>query len=150
MTTAQILITILSSLISGMVAVIVSTVFYVFHELRKDKLETLRRFVGNRYDIRGDEFSRALNEVFVVFEKSPKVIAALSEYHKKIITRQNSEDELIKLFKAMCNDVNLGYSDFNDSFFLPPFNTRSNCSMSKNFVKSSCNKNNQDVLNFDI
>jgi len=141
MTLDLILITIFSSLISGVFGVIISTAFYVLHERRKDKIETLRKFFGNRYDLLGDEFSRALNEVFVVFEKSPKVIAALSEYHKKVIIRQNSEDELIKLFKAMCNDVKLGYSDFNDSFFLHPFNTRSNCSMSKNFVKSSCSKN---------
>lgn len=43
---------------------------------------------------------------------------ALSVYHQRVTERQSSEDELIKLFKAMCDDVSLPYSEFNDSFFL--------------------------------
>ena len=124
MTTEQVVVTIIASVISGIAGVVISTVFYVRHERRKDKIETLRRFMGNRYDIVGDEFSRALNEIFVVFKRSPKVIQALSAYHQKVTGRQSSEDELIKLFKAMCDDVGLSYSEFNDSFFLRPFNTR--------------------------
>ena len=131
MTTDQILVTIIASFISGVACVVISTIFYVRHERRKDKLETLRRFMGNRYDLVGDEFSRAINEVFVVFKGSPKVMQALSAYHQKVTARQNSEDELIKLFKAMCDDVSLSFSDFNDSFFLRPFNTRSSSTIAR-------------------
>ena len=124
MTIGQIVLTIITSLISGVVGVVISTLFYVRHERRKDRLETLRRFMGNRYDLKGDEFSRALNEIFVVYKGSPKVMQALSSYHKKVTGQQDSEDELIKLLKAMCEDVSLSYNEFNDSFFLRPFNTR--------------------------
>jgi len=124
MTTGQIVLTIITSVISGIIGVIISTVFYVRHERRKDKLETLRRFMGNRYDLVGDEFSRALNEIFVMFKGSPKVMQALSAYHEKVTGQQGSEDELIKLFKTMCDDVSVSYGEFNDSFFLRPFNTR--------------------------
>ena len=76
MPTENIYVTIVASGISGIAGVIISTIFYIRHENRKDKLETLRRFMGNRYDLVGDEFSRAINEVFVVFKKSPKVMKA--------------------------------------------------------------------------
>ena len=132
MTTENIVVTIIASVISGIASVVISTIFYVRHENRKDKLETLRRFMGNRYDLIGDEFSRAINEVFVVFKKSPKVMEALSAYHQKVTEGQSSENELIKLFKAMCDDVGLPYSEFNDSFFLRPFNTRTTCAITTN------------------
>jgi len=124
MTTQQIVVTIAASLTSGVVGVAISTFFYIRHERRKDKLDTLRRFSGNRFDLVGDEFSRALNEVFVVFEKSRKVMHALSAYHQQVTAQQSSEDELIYLFKVMCDDAGLSYREFNDSFFLRPFNTR--------------------------
>ncbi len=124
MTTEQICVTVGSSLLSGVIGVLVSTFFYIRHEKRKDKLETLRRFMGNRYNLTGDEFSRALNEIFVVFKGSTSVMNALFSYHQAVTSRQRSEDELIRLFKAMCDDVNLSYNEFNDSFFLCPFNTR--------------------------
>ena len=119
-----ILITIISSLISGVIAVVVSIIYYRRYEKRRIRVDTLTRFVGNRYDIRGDEFSRALNEIFVVFQGSREVMSVLSRYHGKVITEQNSEDDFIRLFKAMCNDVGVKYDEFNDSFFLTPFNLR--------------------------
>ena len=124
MTIDHIFLTIISSLISGIAGVVISTIFYVRHERRKDKLDTLRKFMGNRYDIKGDEFSRALNEIFVVYKGSQKVMLALSSYHEKVTSRQDSENELIWLFKAMCKDVSFSYNEFNDSFFLRPFNTK--------------------------
>lgn len=124
MTTEQILYLIISTLCSGLVGVGVSTYFYVRYERRKDKLETLRRFIANHYDLKGDEFSRAINEIFVTFAGSPKVMKALSEHHGKVVGGHDSEDAFLKLFKAMCDDVGLVYNGFNDSFFLRPYNTR--------------------------
>jgi len=122
--TTDILITIISSLISGIVGVIISTIYYRRYEKRKIKVDTLTRFVGNRYDIKGDKFSGALNEIFVVFQSSRDVMNTLSRYHEKVVARQNPEDDLIRLFKAMCDDVGVKYDQFNDSFFLHPFNLR--------------------------
>ncbi|GAB6909154.1 conserved hypothetical protein [Desulfosarcina cetonica] len=73
MATENIYVTIIASVISGIAGVIISTIFYIRHEKRKDKLETLRRFMGNRYDLVGDEFSRAINEVFVVLKNLRKL-----------------------------------------------------------------------------
>ena len=124
--TANVLVTIISSLISGIIGVIISTIYYRRYEKRKMKVDTLKRFVGNRYDLKGDEFSRALNEIFVVFHDSQGVMNALSAYHEKVTTGQDSEDRLIRLFKAMCKDLGIRHEQLTDSFFLRPFNTRPN------------------------
>ncbi len=65
---------ILSSLLSGIIGVVISTIYYRRHEARKIKLDTLTRVIANRYDLKGDEFSRALNEIFVIFQKSNRIV----------------------------------------------------------------------------
>ena len=80
--------------------------------------------MANRYDLKGDEFSIAINEILVIFEGSPKVMKALSDHYEKVTGGHNSEDALLKLFKAMCDDVGLAHNEFNDSFFLRPYNAR--------------------------
>jgi hypothetical protein len=123
----NVMVTIISSLLSGLFAVIVSTIYYRRYEKRKMKVDTLKRFAGNRYDLKGDEFSKALNEIFIVFQDSPEVMKALSDYHERVTARQKDLDHLIKLFKAMCKVLNIKFEQFNDSFFLRPFNTRPSC-----------------------
>lgn len=120
----SIAVTIVASLLSGIIGVIISTVYHRRYEKQRMKIETLKAFVGYRYDLKGDSFSRALNEIFLVFHDSTKVLTLLSKYHSKVTARQPSEDELVRLFKAMCDDVGMKYDEFNDSFFLKPFNTR--------------------------
>jgi len=127
MTKEQIIITIVSSIFSGFVGVIVSTYYYNRYENRRVKFETFKKFMGNRYDLKGDAFSQALNEIFVVFKDSEDVMKALAEHHKMVTSGKDSEDELVKLFKAMCIDLDLNINDFNDSFFLMPYNTRTSC-----------------------
>jgi hypothetical protein len=124
MDTTVIIVMIVSSLLSGIVGVIISAVYYRHHEKRRMKIDTFKRFFSNRYDLKGDEFSRAINEIFVVFHESAEVISALRAYHQRVTDRQNSEGELLKLHKAMCKEVNINFDKFNDSFFLTPFNTR--------------------------
>jgi len=115
---------IVSSLLSGIVGVIISIVYYRRYEKRRTKIDTFKRFFSNRYDLKGDEFSRAINEIFVIFHDSRDVISSLRAYHQKVTDRQPSQDELLKLNKALCKDVNINFDNFNDSFFLRPFNTR--------------------------
>lgn len=120
----SIIVTVVASLLSGIVAVIISAAYYRYHEKQRTKIDTFKRFFSNRYDLKGDEFSRAINEIFVVFHESEEVISTLRAYHQRVTDKQASEDELLKLHKAMCKDVNINFDKFNDSFFLRPFNTR--------------------------
>lgn len=115
----------LSSLVSRLAGVAVSTFYYRRHEQRKSKLDTLKRFMANRYDLTGDEFSRALNEIFIAYHGSAKVRSALNRHHKAVTTPgADSEDELVALIRSMCHDVNVSYREMNDFFFLRHFNTR--------------------------
>jgi len=119
-----IIVTVVSPLLSGLVGMIISTVYYRRYEKRRTKIDTFKRFFANRYDLRGDEFSRAINEIFVIFHDSEEVLSSLRAYHQRVTNRQDSEGELLRLHKAMCNDVKIRFDKFNDSFFLRPFNTR--------------------------
>lgn len=81
--------------------------------------------MSNRYDLTGDEFSRALNEIFIVFSDSSLVMSSLEKHHKAVTSPGgDSEDETLVLLKSMCKEVGVNYKDFNDSFYLRPYNTK--------------------------
>jgi hypothetical protein len=89
-------------------------------------INSFKRFAANRYNLKGVEFSKAMNEVFVVFNDIPNVMECLSKFHEVIVSKQPTaiaDDALIKLFKAMCQATDISYEQFNDAFFLTPFNT---------------------------
>ena len=115
----------MSSLLSGLIGVILSSWFYLRYEHRKQKFDTLRRLLGNRFSVTEgqennsehsrEEFFAALNEIVVVFHDSPIVLDALNKYHEN-----KSQDNLLRLFKAICKSLKVSYK-FNDSFFQKPF-----------------------------
>lgn len=106
------------------IGIFISARHYHNYEKQQTKVDTFKRFFSNRYDLKGDEFSKAINEIFVVFHESEEVISALRAFHQTTVDEQDSEDELLKLHKAICKDVNIDFDEFNDSFFLKPFNAR--------------------------
>ena len=118
-------VTIIASLLSGLIGVIVSSCFYRKYENRKQKFDTFRRLLGNRFAIAEgresnaersrEEFFAALNEVFVVIHDSVPVRNALNKYHES-----KSQDDRLRLFKAICKNLKVSYK-FNDSFFEKPF-----------------------------
>lgn len=120
----QAVLTLAAALLSGALGVGISTWYYRRHQRRRDKLDTLTRLLGYRFDILGPEFSRALNEIFVVFHDSPHVLAALQEFHQVVLTHQAqlANDKLVSLLKTLCRDVRIDPAAVNDSFFLQPFN----------------------------
>lgn len=119
-------VTILGSLLSGLLGALLTTVIYVRREDRKFKVDTLKRFASNRFDVQSDEFSRSLNEILVVFNDSKTVMRTLQDFHDVITSGKAglSNDRLVRLFKAMCDDAGIDYKGMNDSFFLQPFNVR--------------------------
>lgn len=117
---------IIASLLSGIIGVIVSTIYYRKHERYQMKLKTLKDFASYRWNLMGPNFTKALNEIFIVFQDSEQVTSALTQFHKTI-TSKNTElanDDLIKLFKSMCKDLKIDTNKFSESFFLKPFNVR--------------------------
>jgi len=117
-------IAIISSLLSGLIGVIISSWFYNRLEKRKFKLDTVRRLLGYRYHVTGEGFSRALNEAFIVFADNSEVVKAIENFHVAIISpgKPDIDNKLLSVFKAVCKDVNCLPKDINDTYFLKAFN----------------------------
>lgn len=125
----NVLITIISSLISGLIGIFISNYFYKKSEKNKLKMQTFRKIVGYRYCIADNsnsedeynEFFSALNEVFVVFNEDKEVIAALKKMHEDLGTAKSLTDNLVNLIRRMSEVLGVNYSIVNDSFFERPF-----------------------------
>ena len=123
----SILSTVFIALATGLFGALVSSWVYVWREKRMFKIQTLKKFAAHRYDVTGDKFSEAINEIFIVFNDSPDVMKALEVVHSNATKKdreKNADDGFVRLFKAMCSDTNTKYDHFNDSFFLKPFNAK--------------------------
>lgn len=81
MTITAIVITIITSLISGMVGVAASCYFLYKLERRKLKYDLAKRLLGYRFSIKGDEFSCAMNQVVAIFSDSPEVLQAMKNLY---------------------------------------------------------------------
>ena len=123
---AWVLITIISSLISGIAGVLISIIYHKKAERRQTKINTLKQFVGYRYDLKGEHFTKALNEIFVVFQDSKSVLEKLNEFHEIIVSGQKTlaNDKLIALFKEMCKNLDIDPNKYNESLFLKAFNVK--------------------------
>lgn len=123
-----ILITIITSLSSGIIGVVISIVYHKKAEKQRSKNETLKNLVGYRFHIQGEKFSKTLNEIFIVFQDSKIVIEKLNKLHAVINIKSDNKDlvneALLNLFKAMCEDIDIDFSKNNDSLFLKAFNIK--------------------------
>lgn len=124
--TMWVLITVISSLISGIAGVIISIIYHRKNEKRRAKIETLKNFVGYRYYLKGENFTKTLNEIFIVFQDSKDVLEKLNQFHEIIVSRQGNlaNDKLISLFKAMCRNLKINPNKYSESFFLKAFNVK--------------------------
>jgi hypothetical protein len=130
MTTEQVIWMMISSLLSGLLGVGISTYYYHRNEAKKVKLETFRSLMANRFNLDSDGFTKAINEISIVFNDSNSVCKALSNYHASL-GKSNSDDDFIKLFKSIAADLSLNMAEFNDSFFFKPFNAVTKASENK-------------------
>ena len=126
MTTDAIIVTALSSLVSGIVGVFVSTWYFYKLERHKLKLDLARRLLGNRFSILGDEFSRAMNEVIAVFADSEEVLSRMRSLYEALQAhgKPNAETALIDFLKAICKNSGLTQATLNDAFLIKTFNAR--------------------------
>lgn len=116
-------ITIVSSIISGFLATIIT--LFVNHraEVKRIKRELVDDIFGYRYllsdKMQGhgcdkSPLNRAFNRVPIIFNKNPKILEA---YYKFFDTTdaQIKNDALITLYKEMCNDIGIDVENWNDS-----------------------------------
>jgi uncharacterized transporter YbjL len=111
---------------SGIFGVILTIV--VQRKMRKTDLkhEVLTRFVENRYDLKGDDFTKALNTIYHLFSKDKKVIRELKTFHKVICERSTKGEEtnnkLRNVYMAMCHSLKVIPMD--EELFFKPFNIK--------------------------
>lgn len=124
----NILLAISTSLISGLLGVIIANNYYKKLEKTKLKTETFRKILGYRYcltlnssDDEYNEFFSALNEVFLVFNDNDNVINALKKMHEELSIPNRLNDNLVSLIKEISKVLNIDCSKVNDSFFETPF-----------------------------
>lgn len=126
MTAEGIVVTVIASLLSGLVGVGVSAWFFYRLERHKQKLDLARRLLGNRYSIRGDAFSCAMNEVIAVFADSDEVLTKMKLLYEALQApgKTNAEPALIDFLKAVCKESGLTQASLNDTYLLKTFNAR--------------------------
>ena len=107
----NIIITVLSSLISGLLGVVISNRQYKKYEKNKIKMDTFRRVVAYRYCLVPNSQDN----------NSGEVIDALKKLHEELNLPDRSVDNLVTLIKKMSEVLNVNYSQVNDSFFERPF-----------------------------
>ncbi|MCG2759289.1 MAG: hypothetical protein L6263_12775 [Desulfobacteraceae bacterium] len=124
----QIWIVLLPSVVSGLLGVIISTIYYQRAEKRKIKLDTLRKLAATRYALTGKgtesskaQFFEALNESHIVYHDAPDVQNRLEKLHNELNQPGKLDDNLVNLFKSIFDNLGIKGVKLNDSYILKPF-----------------------------
>ena len=127
MTNETIILSLISSLLSGILGVVLSLSFYSRLEKRRIKIDSARKMFGNRHDISGDKFQESMNEIIIVFSDSKGVIKYVYEFINVIETPEtirgitSADTALINLMKAIIADIGIKPRKIPDSYFLKFF-----------------------------
>ncbi len=124
----------IGAIVGSLAAAIYTNSFSRIQEIRRVKLDTLRKLAATRYMLtsgygdRPDAFLQALNEASIVFQDSPKVLGVLEELHSDVLGgRVNDpilEQHLLKLFQAMFDNLGIDHGNLRDSYITKPFTRR--------------------------
>lgn len=97
-------------------------------EKRRMKRELLTQVIANRYDLKGEAFSQALNGAAVVYADATDVKAQIRSFHALVSSTSRDPDRiqaaLLDVIRAMFDELDLPHDDLSDDFLLTPFNTR--------------------------
>ncbi|MBN1383920.1 MAG: hypothetical protein JW983_03435 [Elusimicrobia bacterium] len=119
---------IIASLLSGLITFILSSWFYWNLEERKIKIDTAKRLMGYRYDLRGEGFTKAINESLIIFADDENVVKAIEELYTTLSVpeKPDANSKMLALLKAVCKDIDrLPKNIDNDAYFLKVFNKKS-------------------------
>lgn len=122
---------ILSVLLSTLLGTFLAGWLYFRLETRKLKIETARNLFGNRHNIRGNEFKKALNESMIVFADSEDVSAARRNLLTVASTPEHArrageaDKALVKFLQAICKNLNIENENQTDWDYLTFFSNSS-------------------------
>ena len=108
----SIYITIISSLLSGIVATFITVIYYKRQERRQRKLDLLASIMRNINAItrpidenRKTQLAGFLNEAFIVFNENSEILRQLENLKENV-----TNEKLIKVVKLMCQDLKIDYT----------------------------------------
>jgi hypothetical protein len=129
---SSVYITIISSLISGLLGVIISSAFYANHEKNMIKLNLLHDLVGYREAITPSgeynrkEFYIALNKVFLVYNDNDAVIDAYRGFVSNMSMGRGdlANESMFNMIKAMAEDSGLNYDQTDKEILMLPISSK--------------------------
>lgn len=126
------IISLIGTIISGVLATIVT--LYINHkqELLREKRSLVAdvfgyRFLINKGDERAEKFYAALNRIRIVFDENKDVVQALEELYAGAMIKDPAErtkkmnDSLVTLLKNLCKAIGVKCDNWNDSKVLNVF-----------------------------
>lgn len=130
------MITLLSSLFSGILATCITLVATNILRRREEKknfkMKIFKDVIAYRTDITNTLIStgnlqKALNQVFIAYNDCPEVLESFEVFRKSVMYRGESDkenekiiDNLVVLLKAMAKATDVDYSFSNDDLFTKP------------------------------
>lgn len=132
-----IVITLVSSIISGILATAITLYINYKMEQRKIKRDLVDDIFGYRYQLsvggqNSDKsgLNRALNRIPIVFCKDEKVLSAYDKFFEicnapeALVSSQEKDDVLVTLYKEICKAAKIEVKDWNDSRIKRVFTVR--------------------------
>lgn len=123
-------VTIVSSLVSGLLATILTLVVSNILKSKKAKYDYKMNLFCSIIAYRSDmtnmcvstgKFQEAINQVFIAFNNNQKVLTAFENFRKAATYNQGDKiNTLITLIKEMAIDLGIDYNFSNDDLFTTP------------------------------
>ena len=123
----NIIFVVVSSLLSGLIGIIITNRLHFKHEKSKFKRDICLQLIANRHDLRGDLFTQALNSIIFAFNDDKNTIDKFIIFNDGVMSRDNlgeSNRKLLELIKAMLKHLNMEVQDIDEKYYLISFNIR--------------------------
>lgn len=98
----------LEIIFSGVVAALVTYLLQRHYKKYDIKYKVISDFFEYRYDLKGDEFSRTLNIIYLVFSKDNNVIKAVDDFNNALHNGEStssSNNKLYQIYFYMCKNI---------------------------------------------
>ena len=95
---------------SGVVAALVTYLLQRHYKKYDIKYKVISDFFEYRYYLKGDEFSRTINKIYLVFSKDNNVIKAVDDFNNALHNGESSSScntKLYQIYFYMCKSIHL-------------------------------------------
>lgn len=100
-----------------------------WYQFRKQHLHTLRmdlfsELMGQRYNLKSDAFTGALNRVLVLFDDDLDVVRTARDLSQLAQNQTANNQDLVNLFRAICRNLGISEKTITDHDFTTAFNVQ--------------------------